>query len=227
MRIVFVRHGHPNYKDDCLTELGQSQAAAAAERIKDEGIQKIYSSSCGRAYQTAEHTAKLLNLDVEKCDFMREIGWGNKEVQLPEGGHPWRTVRLLADEGRDLLATDWRETEPFRQNRIIEFEKNVAENIDAWLETLGYKREGLYYRVGKRPFDTVAMFSHGGSSSAALSHIFNLPLPFFCSAIRPGFTAVTVVKFQDEEGKLVAPEFEILNDVRHIMNFDGEIIFDN
>jgi probable phosphoglycerate mutase len=125
------------------------------------------------------------------------------------------------------LATDWQETEPFCQNKIIGYSNKVAEDIDLWLETLGYEREGLYYRVGERPFDTVAMFSHGGSSSAALTHIFNLPLPFFCSAIRPGFTAVTVVKFSDEEGKLVAPEFEILNDARHIMHIDAELVFDN
>ena len=32
MRIVFVRHGHPDYKNDCLTPLGHEQAKAAAAR---------------------------------------------------------------------------------------------------------------------------------------------------------------------------------------------------
>ncbi len=27
MRIIFVRHGHPNYERDCLTELGVKHAA--------------------------------------------------------------------------------------------------------------------------------------------------------------------------------------------------------
>jgi len=35
MRIIFVRHGHPNYEKDCLTELGHRQAEAAAQRLKD------------------------------------------------------------------------------------------------------------------------------------------------------------------------------------------------
>ena len=47
MRIIFVRHGHPNYVDDCLTELGHKHAAAAAERLTDEGISEIYSSTWG------------------------------------------------------------------------------------------------------------------------------------------------------------------------------------
>ena len=33
MRILFVRHGHPNYEKDCLTELGHLHAEAAAKRL--------------------------------------------------------------------------------------------------------------------------------------------------------------------------------------------------
>lgn len=226
MRIVFVRHGHPNYKDDCLTELGHLHAKAAAERLKNEGIQKIYSSTCGRAFQTAEYTAKALSLDVQGLDFMREIKWGGEKcADLPDKGHPWETVRTMADEGLDLLNTDWDKNYPFEVNPVVGCCHKMADDIDAWLKTLGYTREGLYYRVGERPFDTVALFSHGGSSSAALAHIFNLPFPFVCSAIRPDFTAITVVKFSDEQGKLVAPEFEIMNDARHIKNISTENIF--
>ena len=65
MRIILVRHGHPNYADDCLTPLGRKHAAAAAQRLRDEGIQKIFSSTCGRAMETARHTADLLGLSVE------------------------------------------------------------------------------------------------------------------------------------------------------------------
>ena len=54
------------------------------------------------------------------------------------------------------------------------------------LEELGYTREGKYYRVtGEDTEKTVAMFSHGGASSAALSHMFNIPFPQFCFLPRP------------------------------------------
>ena len=32
MRIIFVRHGEPDYEHDCLTETGKLQAVDAAER---------------------------------------------------------------------------------------------------------------------------------------------------------------------------------------------------
>ena len=73
MKIVFVRHGHPNYEKDCLTELGHEQAKAAAERLKDEKFDMIFSSSCGRAYETACHIAAFHGKEVQKLDFMREI----------------------------------------------------------------------------------------------------------------------------------------------------------
>ena len=36
MRIIFVRHGHPNYEKDCLTDLGVLHAKAVAQRLKNE-----------------------------------------------------------------------------------------------------------------------------------------------------------------------------------------------
>ena len=72
MKIYFIRHGHPNYIKDCLTALGHLQAAAAAKRLKDSGIQKIFASVYGRAVETAEHTAQELGLEIEKIDFISE-----------------------------------------------------------------------------------------------------------------------------------------------------------
>ena len=64
MKIIFVRHGHPNYELNCLTELGHQQAAAVAQRLINEGIEEIYSSPYGRAIETAEHTAAALGLEI-------------------------------------------------------------------------------------------------------------------------------------------------------------------
>ena len=98
MRIIFVRHGHPDYAHDCLTELGRQHAAAAALRLQDEGIEAIYSSTHGRAMETASHLAEALHLPVTGCEFMREINWGSVDGEpLFADGHPWDTVdRMVA-----------------------------------------------------------------------------------------------------------------------------------
>ena len=76
MRIVFVRHGDPDYAHDCLTEKGLIQAKQAAVRLREEGIEEIWSSPMGRAQQTAAAASEELGLPVKTLDFMHELNWG-------------------------------------------------------------------------------------------------------------------------------------------------------
>lgn len=227
MRIVFVRHGHPNYANDCLTELGHVHAEAAAERLMGEGIGEIHASSCGRAVETAQHTASRLGLEIVQHDFIREIGWGSTDgSELLHNGHPWLVAEDLTQKGMDLTRADWRETEPFCRNRVVQCVDHVGEGTDRWLAALGYARDGRLYRVTRSDTDrTVAMFSHAGSSSAALAQMFNLPFPYVCATLAPDFTAITVVTLSDEPGALTMPRFEIANDARHIRR--GELVISN
>ena len=221
MRIIFVRHGHPNYELDCLTPLGHKHGAAVAERLRQEPVEKIYSSTCGRAMETAEHIDRKFGLGVEGLEFMREIKWGSADGSpVYENGHPWLNSDYLVEQGKGLLDKCWRETEQYRNNRVIATGDKLGEALDEWLAELGYTREGEYYRVGKVRYGTIVLVSHGGASSAALAHLFNLPFPFVCSAICPDYTAVTVVALSDREGALFAPKFEIMNDARHIAEIE-------
>ena len=229
MKIYFVRHGHPDYKNDCLTELGHLQAQAAAERMKDCGFSEIYSSTKGRAMQTAEYTAKLHGLDIVPCDFIREIGWKSiDENPIPEDGHPWRLSRYMAANGIGMFHQDWQTREPYCRSVMVDYVEKVSVGIDAWLAELGYQREGDYYRVtGENTDRRVAMFSHAGSSSAALSHIVNIPFPHFCAAFQCGFTSITVLKLSNEVGSLCYPQFSLLNDIRHTEGLRAEEIISN
>jgi len=221
MRIIFVRHGHPNYELDCLTPLGHKHGDAVAERLKGETIEKIFSSTCGRALETAEHIDKNFGLGVEGLEFMREIKWGSADGSpVYEDGHPWMNSDYLVEQGKDLLDKDWRASEQYRNNKAVVSGDTLGEKLDEWLATLGYTREGDYYRVGKVRYGTIVLVSHGGASSAALARLFNLPFPFVCSAICPDYTAVTIVTFSEKEGALVAPKFELMNDARHIANIE-------
>lgn len=229
MRIIFVRHGHPNYVNDCLTELGHKHAAAAAERLKDEGIVEIYSSTCGRAYETAEYTAKQYGLPIVKCDFMREISWGSVDNEpLVFDGHPWSTVDDMVAKGKSILNPDWAKEEPFVRNKMVDYVGNIAVALDEWLKKLGYKREGLYYRVAEDASTnkTIAAFGHGGAGSAIFSHLFNLPYPFVCTTLNQDYTGITIVEFPDTPGALVKPRFEIMNDARHIKELKIVNVYD-
>lgn len=223
MRIIFVRHGHPNYELDCLTELGHKHGEAVAKRLKREPIEKIYSSTCGRAMETAEHIDVNFGLGVEGLEFMREIKWGSADgAPVYADGHPWMSSDYMVAEGMDLLDFAWREKEPYRNNKVIAAADLLGEKLDEWLATLGYRREGQYYRVENENHRTIVLVSHGGASSAALAHLFNLPFSFVCSAICPDYTAVTVVSLSGKIGEKIAPRFELMNDARHIREIGKE-----
>ena len=216
MRLIFVRHGHPDYGTDSLTELGHPQAEAAAHRLRNEGITQLYSSSCGRAVQTAEHTAALLGLPITKLDFMREIRWGKEGEPYNEKYHPWNAGQRLAQEGVDLLRCDYSEHPLWKGTYLEECTHFVQTELDKWLAGLGYEREGLVYRCVRENPDTVALFSHGGSSSAAMSHLLNVPMLYFCAIYTIDFTSVSIFDFGGKAGERVVPTLRLFNDHRHI-----------
>ena len=229
MRIIFVRHGHPNYEDDCLTPLGHKHAAAAAERLKNEGISEFYSSTCGRAYQTAEYVAEKYHLPIVKCDFMREISWGSVDGEpIFMNGHPWSIVDDMVSKGESVLNENWAEEERFCRNSLVGCVNNIAVKMDEWLKELGYTREGLYYRVSEtvNTDKTIAAFGHGGAGASIFSHLFNLPYPFVVSTFSQNYTGITIVELSNEPGALVKPRLAMLNDAKHIENLQIENVFD-
>ena len=72
MLFFYVRHGDPTYVPDELTPLGRRQAEAVAKRLALYGIDRIYSSTSNRAYETAIPTAELLKKEVTQLDFCKE-----------------------------------------------------------------------------------------------------------------------------------------------------------
>ena len=229
MIIYFIRHGHPDYKTDTLTEVGKKQAEAVAERLMGLGIERIYSSTCGRAKETAEPTAKRLGLEIIPLDFIRELSWRSTDGEpILANGHPWHVADALVKEGVDITSENWRETEPYSRSRVVLKEGLVSEGIDSFLEKLGYKREGKYYRASAPDKEKIiAIFSHAGSSSAALGHIFNIPFPQVCGAFRLDFTSVTKVEFPNRVGELVYPQLLLLNDAKHLEGIEAENVFGN
>lgn len=61
MKIIFVRHGEPDYANDTLTEKGWREARALAERICKWDVTDFYCSPLGRAKATASCTLDKMN----------------------------------------------------------------------------------------------------------------------------------------------------------------------
>ena len=55
MRILFIRHGDPDYINDTLTKKGHREAKLLAERAADLNLGSCYVSPLGRAKDTAQY----------------------------------------------------------------------------------------------------------------------------------------------------------------------------
>ena len=220
MRIILIRHGEPNYEKDCLTELGHEQAIIAAQRLLREGIEEIYSSPLGRALQTAQHFSELSGITkIQVLDFIKEIRFGIEGELYDKKWNPWLGVDALVKSGQNLQAPDWREFPVFKDTFSTIDSDKIAVEADKWLLTLGYKREGLYYRCTRQDDaeKTIAVFCHGGSSTAFMAHVLNQTFPYMCaSLLRYPFTTISILKFDRTPGNLTLPIIELLNDNGHL-----------
>ena len=63
MKIIFIRHGEPNYEIDSLTEKGWREAELLSKRTAKWNVTDFYCSPLGRAKDTASFTLK--NADRE------------------------------------------------------------------------------------------------------------------------------------------------------------------
>lgn len=215
MRIIFVRHGEPDYEKDCLTETGKRQAAAAAIRLEREGIEEIYASPMGRASETASFTARRLGLPVHTLDYMHEISWGGPGI--PQEGHPWTLSDwMISRENFDFYREDWRQHPYFRGNKAVDCLEAIGGKFDGFLREQGYRHEGTRYYCDTDRQKTVAVFSHGGSGACVLSHLLALPFPYVCTVMPYDFTSVIILEFPVRRGEYVHPRIELFNDAAHI-----------
>lgn len=223
MRLIFVRHGEPDYEHDCLTEKGKLQAEAAAVRLEREGIEEIYASPMGRAAETAAPTAKRLGLPVTTLEYMHEISWGGPGI--PENGHPWTMGDwLISREDFDFYHDDWRQHPYFKDNATQSYLDRITREFDALLAEKGYRHEGTRFLCETDERKNIAIFSHGGSGACVLSHLLALPFPYVCTVMPYDFTSITILEFPVRKNEYVHPRIELFNDAAHIRDISSGLV---
>ena len=83
MRLLFIRHGDPDYEHDSLTPKGEREAELLADKMEGEQLTHIYISPLGRAQRTAEATLGRLHRQGTTLDWLREFTY---PIRLPDTG---------------------------------------------------------------------------------------------------------------------------------------------
>lgn len=209
MRILIVRHGDPDYKNDTLTEKGRREAALLAEKLGKEKINYIYVSPLGRAKDTCAYTAKALGKEDEVVikPWLKEFVYGERLV-LPSGRERAIAWDMLPTEWSDVKQMydreGWHQQDFYKQAGLDKAYKKVTDGLDELIAQHGYVREGNVYRAERANRDTLVLFCHFGLEMVLLSRLCDLsPIPLWHHFVALPTSVTTLYTEERREGVAV------------------------
>ena len=226
MLLYIVRHGDPDYKNDCLTERGIKQAEAVGKRIAASGINEIYSSPMGRAKQTAEPACRLLGLPCNIEPWSHEVEDGRLSCEpygTPKSVSLIQNTYFLENGGIDLPYDRAFEAVSFRSSGMKEAQEYIVNGGRDFLERLGYKEENGVYRILRPNEDKVVLFCHGVMSRAWIAHLLHIPIHLMWAGFHYTHTGVTVIEFKNNENGITAPTCLCYNDMSHLYAYGPDM----
>lgn len=149
MRIIFIRHGDPDYVNDTLTEKGRREATLLAERVSHWNVKDFYCSPLGRAQATAAYSLNKMNRTAETFEWMKEFFYPVTDPTTGRFGVPWDFMpSYWTNEPLFYDKDHWHEASVFQSNKELKpAYDEVCAGIDSILARYGYVRDGALYRT--------------------------------------------------------------------------------
>lgn len=207
MHLYYIRHGDPDYVNNCLTELGRKEAELTSQELEKIPFDYIFSSSSNRAEETASYLAKKINKEIISYDWAKEetvfseLSFFDEEV----GHQNWifHSKRLLRRMHELENNPNWYDDKVFLPTVKTGIER-VKTAIDEWLyKTLGIQHDFQKnkYISGNRKDLEVAFFAHGGFGTIFTSHILGIAYPSFVNRFHEHQTCGVTHIYIDESGE--------------------------
>ena len=215
MKIMIVRHGDPDYENDCLTEQGKIEVELLSERMKNVKADYCYCSPLGRAKQTAAPCLLKMGMEAEELKWLREFA--------PRVRHPnkvsvawdwcpeeWMTMPYAFDYDK------WTEFPALTEAHVREERDWVYSEFDKLLRKHGYRKEGKWFRAEKPNNDTIVLFCHYGLEAVLLSYLLNLSPFIMWHAMMAAPTSVTTVVTEERREGIAQFRMLSFGDVSHL-----------
>lgn len=203
MLLYYIRHGDPIYNPDSLTPLGEEQAESVARRLALFGVDEVYSSPSNRAILTAKHTCDLLGKPLHTLDFLNENALDALKLLREDDRVDWvwshpTYAKILAERGVREMGDRWYEHPKLSQFHFDRTILPINEKIDTFLASLGYAHDsekGLYRVNGEHSEKRIAVFAHECMGKIFMSHILDIPFPYYAAHFEMHTSALTVIRF--------------------------------
>ncbi|MBD5486197.1 MAG: histidine phosphatase family protein [Lachnospiraceae bacterium] len=149
MRIIFIRHGDPDYVNDALTPKGVREAKLLSDRLVKWPTEQMdfYCSPLGRAKQTASYTLERIGRTAENYDWMKEFYYRVDDPTTDRIGVPWDFMPEYWTEIPEMYDKDaWKKTDIYSSNpELVPAYQQTCDELDRLIEKYGYKRHHNYY----------------------------------------------------------------------------------
>ena len=174
-----------------LTEKGIKDAKALGKRLKEVPIDKVYSSSSKRAYETAQYIIGDREISLIQMDDLREINFGDWDGRIREE---------IEAEYPDEFKVFWETPHLYNRNSGETFEHVRKRAIRALEHIIEENKEG-----------TILIVTHSIFLRVLMTYIKDIPLSDVFKSTPPGNTSLFKLEVTDGELKLI---FE--NDMQHV-----------
>ena len=237
MRLLFIRHGEPDYTIDSLTERGRKEAQALAVQIRQLRPGQIYVSPLGRARDTAAPSLRVMNQPERILDWLEEfpsrLELDQVSPQLAAAfsaslnshdNHsrrhvPWDMLPSYYSRHPEYCMAQpqiWRDSEAARVSDFSQVYDRVICSFDDFLAERGYLREGLCYRVQRPNEETFTFFCHFGITCVFLSRLWNVSPFFLWHSLVTAPTSVTEVITEEREQGIAIFRTQRIGDISHL-----------
>lgn len=221
MKLVFIRHGDPDYAVDGLTETGRHEAELLRPRMKVIKGDHFYVSPLGRARQTAALALEGSGIEPEELEWLREFcpkPGIMRPDRVPNRSYvcwdwlpgDWTVREELYDRDR------WKEDPIMLEGGIVPEYERVCAEFDRLLAAHGYVRDGRLYRVEKANDETLVFFCHFGVTGVFLSHLMGASPMILWQGLAMAPTSVTVVNTEERREGIAGFRAAQVGDVSHL-----------
>lgn len=222
MRIIFIRHGDPDYENDTLTEKGWKEAAALSERVRKWNVDDFYLSPLGRAQDTASLSLKALDRTGTTLDWLREFWYPITDPTTGRFGVPWDFMPEFFTGEPLLYEKDhWFDAKVYSSNaKLKEKAIEVCASFDALLASYGYVRDGQLYRFDdtrqKNGDVTLVFFCHLGVSLLLMGHLFGIAPSILWQSVFIAPTSVNILASEERMDGIAFFRSQVLGDTTHL-----------
>jgi probable phosphoglycerate mutase len=231
MRIIFIRHGDPDYQNDTLTEKGIREAKLLSERVvKWDNVTQFYCSPLGRAKKTASYSLEKTGREAITYEWLKEFSYFIDDPVTKRHGVPWDFMPEYWTQIPQMYDKDgWKEAEIYHSNpELLPAYEEVCEGLDNLLASYGYRRHKNYYVTAPKETiacdaarskqDTIVIFCHLGVTCMMMSHLLGVSPAVLLHGLYLAPTSITVLASEERMNGNAYFRAQVMGDTAHLIN---------